>query len=422
MMSGNLKNKNGGFSLFRKSENSILGIFGLVILSFLMFLNLVFAQEIPYSQGKVYVCPLADSMEKVNPKCECRIDLNLDETTTSTCNGKNYEMTLQITEYEGKEYYTILGFENGGAGVNLEPVAKISAPSEGYVGQEILFDGSQSFDPNDDPLNFSWNFGDGQSAQGVKVSNIFSKEGSYSVILTVSDGMVSSSTKKEISIKKGVSAGIPVFSKFEIKKETIKVSEITKNSAKITWQTNYLSTSQVVFSAENESRNFNLDLPNFGYSHSKEGDDSKLEKVTLHSVTLLNLNPGTKYYYRTVSRGSFEISDEFSFSTLKEEVKEEIKKEETPISKIEKGISRILKKKEAQKEAPVKKELEKITKKEIKPERKIFQKEIPQLSLLLASLKEIKNNPPILVLLAISLFGIFTILIRKIKFCQKKKK
>jgi len=49
--------------------------------------------------------------------------LKLNETVTSTCplNGKTYKMTLTITNYEGKEYYTILGFENGGAGVLEEP-------------------------------------------------------------------------------------------------------------------------------------------------------------------------------------------------------------------------------------------------------------------------------------------------------------
>ena len=70
-------------------------------------------------EAVVYVCPLAKNMEEVNPSCPCRIDLKLNETVTSTCplNGKTYEMTLTITNYEGKEYYTILGFENGGARV-----------------------------------------------------------------------------------------------------------------------------------------------------------------------------------------------------------------------------------------------------------------------------------------------------------------
>jgi len=152
MKSGNIKTKNSRIPLLWKSGMVLVG---------LIFASFVFAQ-IPYEEGKVYVCPLATEMEEINPRCECRIDLILGETVTSTCAERTtYEMTLTITEYEGKEYFAILGFENGGAGVNFEPKAKILAPSEGYVGQEILFDGSQSFDPNDDPLDFYWDFGDG---------------------------------------------------------------------------------------------------------------------------------------------------------------------------------------------------------------------------------------------------------------------
>jgi PKD repeat protein len=139
-------------------------------------------------------------MEEINPRCECRIDLILGEAVTSTCGTTTYEMTLIITEYEGKEYYAILGFENGGAGVNFEPKAKILAPSEGYVGQEILFDGSQSFDPNDDPLVFVWDFGDGVTSADKKPTHIYQTPGEYLVTLTVDDGMTSSTATTTIKI------------------------------------------------------------------------------------------------------------------------------------------------------------------------------------------------------------------------------
>jgi len=108
---GNIKIKNSKNPLLRKS-----GIGVLIGLAFTIF---VFAENVPYKEGRVYVCPLATNMEEINPECNCRIDLILGQTITKTCdlNGKTYEMTLIITEHEGKEYYTILGFENGGAGV-----------------------------------------------------------------------------------------------------------------------------------------------------------------------------------------------------------------------------------------------------------------------------------------------------------------
>ena len=173
----------------------VIWVSGILVFGF------AFAQ-IPYEEGQVYVCPLATKMEEINPKCQCRINLVLGETVTSTClvDEKTYEMTLTITEYEGKEYYAILGFENGGAGVNFPPKAKILAPSEAYVGQEILFDGSQSFDPNEDPLDFNWDFGDGNLAIGEKVSHSYQSPGEYLITLTVFDGMASSTATATLKV------------------------------------------------------------------------------------------------------------------------------------------------------------------------------------------------------------------------------
>jgi hypothetical protein len=192
MNSASIKTKNSRIPLLWKSGMVLIG---------LIFAGFIFAQ-IPYEEGKVYVCPLATDKNEVNPRCNCRIDLVLGETVTSTCpvNGESYELTLTITEYGGDEFYAILGFENGGAGVNFEPKAKISAPSEGYIDQEILFDGSQSSDPNSDPLDFYWNFGDGNSANGEKVSHIYQNPGEYLITLTVDDGMASSTVTTTIKI------------------------------------------------------------------------------------------------------------------------------------------------------------------------------------------------------------------------------
>jgi hypothetical protein len=214
-----------GIIKIKNSRISLLQEFGMALIG-LIFSSFVFAQ-IPYSEGKVYVCPLAKSMEEINPKCQCRIDLVLGERVTNTCGTTTYEMTLTITEYEGKEYFAILGFENGGAGVNFTPEAKILAPSEGYVGQEILFDGSQSFDQNKDPLDFYWDFGDKKIKTGQKISYIYQNPGEYTIILTVSDGISFSSTTKTIKI-------LP--SKFALSNQSFekKENKILKEIKKIT--------------------------------------------------------------------------------------------------------------------------------------------------------------------------------------------
>jgi len=189
----NIKLRNSKIPLLRKSGIVLIG---------LIFASSVFAQIHYNEEGQVYVCPLATKIEEINPRCDCRIDLILGEIVTSTCpvNGENYEMRLEITEYEGKEYFAILGFENGGAGINFPPTAKISAPSEGYVGQEIFFDGSQSFDQNGDPLEYFWDFGNSEIIRGQKISYIFKNPGDYLINLTVFDGMATSSTTTKVKI------------------------------------------------------------------------------------------------------------------------------------------------------------------------------------------------------------------------------
>jgi len=92
-------------------------------------------------------------------------------------------------------------------------------------------------------------------------------------------------------------------------------STVGTTSVTITWTTSYLSTSQVIYDTTPGKFNLSAGPPNYGYTHSKEGDDSGLEKVTSHSVTIAGLTSGTTYYYRAVSHGSLAISREFSFTT-----------------------------------------------------------------------------------------------------------
>jgi hypothetical protein len=70
MKSENIKTKNLRISVLLKCAIVLVG---------LIFSSFALAQ-IPYSEGKVYVCPLAKSIKEINPKCQCRIDLVLGET------------------------------------------------------------------------------------------------------------------------------------------------------------------------------------------------------------------------------------------------------------------------------------------------------------------------------------------------------
>jgi PKD repeat protein len=87
---------------------------------------------------------------------------------------------------------------------NSAPVAEIVAPSTGQqfsVDEVIAYDGSNSSDPDGDPLTYSWNFGDGTTGTGVNTTHKYSTPGFYTVILTVSDGELNDTDRVSIIVK-----------------------------------------------------------------------------------------------------------------------------------------------------------------------------------------------------------------------------
>jgi PKD repeat protein len=66
------------------------------------------------------------------------------------------------------------------------PQAVIVAPSEGYVGQPVTFDASNSTSTN--PIVTSvWKFGDGTTANAAVVNKVYHATGIYNIVLTVTD-------------------------------------------------------------------------------------------------------------------------------------------------------------------------------------------------------------------------------------------
>jgi PKD repeat protein len=72
-------------------------------------------------------------------------------------------------------------------GGNRSPIATITAlPREGYAPLSVILDGSDTRDPDGDPVVYEWTFGDGETATGAAVAHEF-LEGTYQVTLTVTD-------------------------------------------------------------------------------------------------------------------------------------------------------------------------------------------------------------------------------------------
>ncbi len=66
--------------------------------------------------------------------------------------------------------------------------------------QPIDFDGSYSTDPDGDTLTYQWDFGDGVTATGAKVSHAWQQSGTYDVTLTVGDGEATAQAKVNIIV------------------------------------------------------------------------------------------------------------------------------------------------------------------------------------------------------------------------------
>jgi PKD repeat protein len=73
--------------------------------------------------------------------------------------------------------------------VNSAPIAN-AGKNIHSCDKTLLFEGTNSTDPDGDPLTYAWDFGDGtKPVEGARVLHDFARGGSYPVILTVDDGL-----------------------------------------------------------------------------------------------------------------------------------------------------------------------------------------------------------------------------------------
>ncbi|MCK5559325.1 MAG: PKD domain-containing protein, partial [Thermoplasmata archaeon] len=71
------------------------------------------------------------------------------------------------------------------------PVANAGPDKYEYSGQWVYFNGNGSYDPDFDPLQFRWLFGDGNStgwSSNNSAQHIYGSAGNYTVTLNVTDG------------------------------------------------------------------------------------------------------------------------------------------------------------------------------------------------------------------------------------------
>lgn len=88
----------------------------------------------------------------------------------------------------------------GSQNSNAAPTVAFVAPDSVTVNSNVQFDASETVDPENDPLLFQWDFGDGTAAVGSTASHAYSVAGTYTVRLTASDGQATATTEHSIVI------------------------------------------------------------------------------------------------------------------------------------------------------------------------------------------------------------------------------
>jgi PKD repeat protein len=103
----------------------------------------------------------------------------------------DYIVRLTVTDSAGQSNATevLIQVEN------TSPVASARFSNDAPIpGESVLFDASSSFDPDGQLIDFIWDFGDGETRRGTRVSHVYSQLGLYEVRLTVVDNAGALST------------------------------------------------------------------------------------------------------------------------------------------------------------------------------------------------------------------------------------
>jgi PKD repeat protein len=91
---------------------------------------------------------------------------------------------------------------------NTAPTARPGAGYSGVEGVPTVLDGSASTDPENQPLTYAWDFGDGTSGTGATPSHLYADAGTYTVSLIVTDtkGLASDPQTTTVSIQESAPA------------------------------------------------------------------------------------------------------------------------------------------------------------------------------------------------------------------------
>jgi PKD repeat protein len=124
----------------------------------------------------------------------------------------NFGVTLTITDFAGR---TAQAFHSVTVGAGTNPTATIVAsPASPNIGQPVTFTATNVVvQPGHRVTNYAWDFGDGGSGSGTSTSHAFTQQGSFTVVLTLTDdaGRVGTATQS-VSVGQGNTTAVFTFS------------------------------------------------------------------------------------------------------------------------------------------------------------------------------------------------------------------
>ncbi|WP_038173157.1 collagenase [Vibrio pacinii] len=114
-------------------------------------------------------------------------DVNLMLVETRRGNWTNYKAIINgwAVQYQSEFEQWQQELVNGGG--NLQPIASITAVSGAKVNETISFSSADSKDQDGEIVSYLWDFGDGSTSTQANPTHQFSKAGTYTVSLMVTD-------------------------------------------------------------------------------------------------------------------------------------------------------------------------------------------------------------------------------------------
>ena len=122
----------------------------------------------------------------------------IDTTATFSAYG-TYVLRLTANDSQLSNYDEATIVYQGQA--NQKPVANAGLDKTVDVNTVVNFDGSGSYDPDNDPLVYEWNFGDGATGSGVTATHTYTTPGVYTATLTVSDATLNDSDTCRVIVR-----------------------------------------------------------------------------------------------------------------------------------------------------------------------------------------------------------------------------